>query len=552
MYNSYFGFSELPFENNLNQRFLFLSDSHKEVLVALYYFIKEKKGLALVCGDAGIGKTMLINSFIALLPSQIHSITIYNPHVSNLELVRFIAKDLGIAVLKENVLELIEEMKGALIAAKQQGRDYLLIIDEAQVLSNENFEQIRLLTNIEIPEGKLLQILLVGKYEMSQKIDSDDTRQLRQRIKVNRCLFPLIQAETFAYIDHRLQAAGSSFQARFAEDCVTMVHELTGGVPRNINLLCDNALFICMTEGLEKVNPQILKKAWKVLQTDSIWALQPPPKSWRRKVLWRSAVACLAFLLLGFALGQSDLPRHLLAGRLDVPSQPLARTTTNSETNLDLVSTKQTVALPQDHWVTAEEVSPQVLQPQFSEEPSPATPSPEQTVAVPQAHQATTEEVSPQVLEPQPSEEPSPTTPSPEQTIALPQAHRVTAEDGNLSRIISKFYPNNQEVGLAAVLLANPQITSSDLIYVGQQLTLPNIKNTGKIFRLLDAKYYVYYDQYISDSPMQQTLKRLQERQVRFVVREAQELGVKIYRIFLGGYDQETELHKAITLAANS
>jgi general secretion pathway protein A len=310
MYNSYFGFSELPFENNLNQRFLFLSDSHKEVLVALYYFIKEKKGLALVCGDAGIGKTMLINSFIALLPSQIHSITIYNPHVSNLELVRFIAKDLGIAVLKENVLELIEEMKGALIAAKQQGRDYLLIIDEAQVLSNENFEQIRLLTNIEIPEGKLLQILLVGKYEMSQKIDSDDTRQLRQRIKVNRCLFPLIQAETFAYIDHRLQAAGSSFQARFAEDCVTMVHELTGGVPRNINLLCDNALFICMTEGLEKVNPQILKKAWKVLQTDSIWALQPPPKSWRRKVLWRSAVACLAFLLLGFALGQSDLPRH--------------------------------------------------------------------------------------------------------------------------------------------------------------------------------------------------------------------------------------------------
>jgi general secretion pathway protein A len=515
MYNAYFGFSESPFENNLNQRFLFLSDSHKEVLAALYYFIKDKKGLALVGGDVGTGKTMLINSFIALLPSQIHSITISNPHVSNLELVRFIAKDLGIAVQKENVLELIEKTKGALIAARQQGRDYLLIIDEAQVLSNENLEQIRLLSNIEIPEGKLLQILLVGQYEMSQKIDSDDMRQLRQRININRCLFPLTQAETFAYIDHRLQAAGSSFQARFAENCVKMVHDLTGGVPRNINLLCDNALFICMTEGLEKVNPQILKKAWKVLQTDSIWALQAPPTPWRRGLLWRSAVACLASLLLGFALGQSDLPRHLLAGRLDARSQPLARTTTNSETNLDLVSKKQTLALPQDHRVTAEEVSPQVP-------------------------------------EPQPSVAPSPAMPSPEQAVALPQDHRVTAEDGNLSRIISKFYPNNKEVGLAAVLLANPQITSSDLIYVGQQLILPNIKNTGKIFRLPDAKYYVYYDQYISDSPRQRALKRLQERQVRFVVREAQELGVKVYRIFLGGYDQETELHKAITLSAKS
>jgi general secretion pathway protein A len=552
MYNAYFGFSESPFENNLNQRFLFLSDSHKEVLAALYYFIKDKKGLALVGGDVGTGKTMLINSFIALLPSQIHSITISNPHVSNLELVRFIAKDLGIAVQKENVLELIEKTKGALIAARQQGRDYLLIIDEAQVLSNENLEQIRLLSNIEIPEGKLLQILLVGQYEMSQKIDSDDMRQLRQRININRCLFPLTQAETFAYIDHRLQAAGSSFQARFAENCVKMVHDLTGGVPRNINLLCDNALFICMTEGLKKVNPQILKKAWKVLQTDSIWALQAPPTPWRRGLLWRSAVACLASLLLGFALGQSDLPRHLLAGRLDARSQPLARTTTNSETNLDLVSKKQTVALPQDHRVTAEEVSPQVPEPQPSVAPSPAMPSPEQTVALPQDHRVTAEEVSPQVPEPQPSVAPSPAMPSPEQAVALPQDHRVTAEDGNLSRIISKFYPNNKEVGLAAVLLANPQITSSDLIYVGQQLILPNIKNTGKIFRLPDAKYYVYYDQYIRDSPRQRALKRLQERQVRFVVREAQELGVKVYRIFLGGYDQETELHKAITLSAKS
>jgi general secretion pathway protein A len=549
MYNAYFGFSESPFENNLNQRFLFFSDSQKEILAALYYFIKEKKGLAMVCGDAGTGKTMLINCVIALLPSLVHPIIISNPHVVNLELVRFIAKDMGIAAQKENVLELIEEMKGALIAARQQGRDYLLIIDDAQVLSNENLEQIRLLSNIDISKGKLLKILLVGQDEVSQKIDSHDMRQLRQRININRFLSSMTQAETMAYMEHRLQAVGSSFQACLAENCAKMVHDLTGGVPRNINHLCDNALFICMTEGLKKVNPQILEKAWKALQTDTICTPQAPPTPWRRGLRWRSAVACLASLVLGFALGQSDLPRHLLAARLEAHFPPLAPTTRNS----DLVSQETNQAelpsyrgiLPQPDATTAAPTSPE------PSAPDPATPS---QVSAPNSQIARAPEpsleVSPQVPEPQPSVAPSPATPSPEQTMALPQAHGVTAEDGNLTRVIRKFYPNNKEVGLAAILLANPQITSLDLIYVGQQLILPYIKDTEKIFRLPDTKYYVYYDQYLSDSPRQQTLKRLQERQVRFVVLETQEPGVKVYRIFLGGYDQDTELQKAIALAA--
>lgn len=132
-------------------------------------------------GDVGTGKSMLINSLLALLPSQVQPITIPNPHVSYLKLIRFIAGILGIIDKNGNILELIEQMKEALIAARHQGRDYLLIIDEAQVLSNENLEQIRLLSNIEIPEGKLLQIFLVGQYELSRKIDGHSPARSRLR-----------------------------------------------------------------------------------------------------------------------------------------------------------------------------------------------------------------------------------------------------------------------------------------------------------------------------------------------------------------------------------
>jgi general secretion pathway protein A len=579
MYNAYFGFSESPFENNLDQRFLFLSESHTEVLAALFYLVKEKKGLALVCGDVGTGKTMLIHRLLTLLPSQVHPISIPNPSFSHSDLIKFIAGSLGITDKKENILELVDHMKGALLAARQQGIDYLLIIDEAQQLSDENLEQIRLLSNIEIPEEKLLQILLVGQNELSQKLNCHAMRPLRQRININRFLSPLTQAESRDYMDHRLRKAGSSFLACFAENCAKVVYDLTGGFPRNINHLCDNALLICMTEGKKEVNRQILMKAWEALQTDTICVSQAPATPRRSRLPWRSAAACLASLVLGFALGQSGLSRQLLQRIHEAHFHLLAQ----GQTSSDLVSqqTNQTssdiirdIIPPKDATAVASSpatlepsapdpdssqgvsspipqiakatqaappaISPQVPEPQYSE-PAPVAPKPEQTA--PQA-------ISPQVPEPQPSVESAPAAPSPEQTPPLFQTHQVTEEDGNLTRIVGKYYRENKDLAFAAVLLANPTITSENLIYAGQQLILPYMKNTDKIFSLPDGKYYAYYDKYLSDSSRQQALKHLKERQVRMVVRETQEPGVKVYRIFLGGYDQKADLQKAITLVA--
>ena len=232
MYNAYFGFSESPFEINLDQRFLFLCEDHTEVLAALLYFVKENKGLALVCGDVGTGKTMLINSFLARLPDTVKPILISNPLVSYLDLLHFIAGVLGINDKKENILELIEQIKGALLAARKEGKNFVLIVDEAHLFSDASLEQVRLLSNIEIPKGKLLQILLVGQYELSHKLNHPDMRQLRQRINISRFLSPLTPEETVAYIDHRLQRVGASFTACFEPKCEGLLYQLTAGLPR--------------------------------------------------------------------------------------------------------------------------------------------------------------------------------------------------------------------------------------------------------------------------------------------------------------------------------
>jgi len=266
MYNSYFGFSQSPFENNLDQRFLFLGEDHREVLAALLYFAEAKKGLAIVCGDVGTGKTMLINSFLDRLPDSVQSIMMLIPYASSLDILIHIANALKVRNTgNESVLELTDKVKKALTSAKLRTKSFVLIIDEAHLLSDQALEEIRLLSNIETPDQKLLQILLVGQYELSHKLDRPEMRHLRQRINVNRFLSPLNPEETFQYIDHRLKQVGSSFAAVFEDPCRSLIFKLTAGCPRLINQLCDNALLIGMTEGRQKINRKVLQQAHETL-----------------------------------------------------------------------------------------------------------------------------------------------------------------------------------------------------------------------------------------------------------------------------------------------
>ena len=287
MYNPYFGFSGSPFENTLDQRFLFLGEEHQEVLAALLYFIETKKGFALVCGDVGTGKTMLLNSLLEQLPETVSPVLIANPYVSSQELLLYLAYALGIkATGAEKVLELTDAVKNALLEAKSRDRHLILIVDEAHLLSDQALEEIRLLSNIETPTQKLLQILLVGQYELSHNLDRPEMRHLRQRINVNRFLAHLNPADTITYIDHRLHQVSSSFASVFEGNCRRLIFKLTKGVPRSLNQLCDNALLICMAEGRRQVDRRTLKQAQAALQADRL----STPKGWRAKargLVWK-------------------------------------------------------------------------------------------------------------------------------------------------------------------------------------------------------------------------------------------------------------------------
>lgn len=272
MYNAHFDFSEPPFENNLDQRFFFLSENHKEVLEALLFFVREGKGFALVCGDVGTGKTMLINSFLDQLPSAVKTIVLSNPDAGYLTLLRYIGRHLGVDDPSCSVLELFDAVKDALVKARQEGRRFILIIDEAHLLSNEALEGVRLLSNIETRQEKLLQILLVGQYELSHKLDRVDMRQLRERININRFLSPMDQSETIDYIDHRLRVAGGNYNSCFEANCQKLIYSLTQGVPRRVNLLCDHALLVCASLRLRKVNKDVLKRARDASLSDRILA----------------------------------------------------------------------------------------------------------------------------------------------------------------------------------------------------------------------------------------------------------------------------------------
>ena len=262
MYNSYFCFSESPFENNLDQRFLFLGEDHLEVLAALLYFAETRKGFAVVCGEVGTGKTMLLNSFLDRLPDSVQAIMIPTPYASSLDILIQIAKVLEVRNTdNESVLELTDKVKKALTSAKLRKKSFVLIIDEAHLLSDQALEDIRVLSNLETPDQKLLQILLVGTYDLSHKLDRPEMRDLRQRINVNRVLSPLSPEETLQYIDHRLKQVGSRIAAVFEAPCRSLIFKLTRGYPGLINQLCDTALLIGMTEGQRKVNGDALQKS---------------------------------------------------------------------------------------------------------------------------------------------------------------------------------------------------------------------------------------------------------------------------------------------------
>lgn len=278
MYQTYFGLNERPFSITPDPRFLYPSPQHQEALGHLQYGIGENSGFALLTGEVGTGKTTVIRALIERLPVGINVALITNPKLSAAELVASICDELEIAYPPNtsSLKTLIDLLNHYLLDQHQLGNHSVVIIDEAQNLSRESLEQIRLLTNLETHQQKLLRIILVGQPELRQLLQRHDLRQLSQRITARYHLRMLNADQTRAYIGHRLAVAGMGHNL-FSAAAISRVHRLTGGVPRLINALCDRALLGAYSEEKTTITPKIVTRAGQELFHGS--ATNPWPKA---------------------------------------------------------------------------------------------------------------------------------------------------------------------------------------------------------------------------------------------------------------------------------
>lgn len=271
MYTQYFKLGEPPFSIAPNPRYLYLSPQHREALAHLLYGIGVGGGFVALTGEVGTGKTTLCRCLLEQLPEDVDIALIFNPRLNSRELLASICDELRVSYPsgKTSFKQLIDALNHHLLDAHARGRRTIVLIDEAQNLSFEVLEQIRLLTNLETHQAKLLQIILVGQPELNQLLARPQLRQLAQRITARYHLSPLTRRETADYIRHRLAVAGT-LETLFGRSAIAEIYRRSGGIPRLVNLICDRALLGAYTLGKTKVGRAIARKAADELLPSSV------------------------------------------------------------------------------------------------------------------------------------------------------------------------------------------------------------------------------------------------------------------------------------------
>ncbi len=270
MYLEFYGLRQAPFDITPNPRFLFHSAKHREAFNHLLYGIRERKGFIQLTGEVGAGKTTLCRALLEQLDGRFSTALILNPVLSADELMRAIAVEFGLNVKGSDRMETIAAISDFLLQQVLNGKETVLIIDEAQNLTEDLLEQVRLLSNIETDDQKLVQIILMGQPELRERLNSPRLRQLRQRITVRYHLSPLRLGEMGQYIQHRLSLAGGNGTPVFTRPALWRIFNYSEGVPRLINALCDKALLAGFVAQSHRITFGMVGRAIRELEGDIV------------------------------------------------------------------------------------------------------------------------------------------------------------------------------------------------------------------------------------------------------------------------------------------
>lgn len=303
MYTQFFGLRERPFSITPDPRYLYMSQRHADALAHLIYGISQSGGFIQLTGEVGTGKTTLVRSLFEQLPDEADLAVILNPELTTVDFLTAISEELGVVPPPDcSTKTLVDGLNAYLLEAHARGRRTVLIVDEAQNLGTDVLEQVRLLTNLETPKQKLLQIILIGQPELRELLSREDMRQLAQRVTGRYHLEPLSQEDTSKYIEHRMKVAGASGEI-FLPAAVREIYRWSKGVPRLINVVADRALLAGYTQETRAIDKWLVRRAAAEVYGDRFVPL------WQRRLAGAIAVGGIALLAAGLSLWLTMDPR---------------------------------------------------------------------------------------------------------------------------------------------------------------------------------------------------------------------------------------------------
>lgn len=312
MYLSFYRLKQEPFHITPDPEFLYLSPSHREALAAIIYGIEQKKGFVAIVGAVGVGKTTILRSYLETADKQrLKTIYIFNARLTFEGLLKTIYEEMGLPIETADTVEMVNRLFQVLVDQYSQGNSVILVIDEAQNMPVETLENLRMLSNLETPKDKLIQIVLVGQPEFEETLNLNQLRQLKQRIAIRSTILPLTKTESLEYMRHRLHKAGGKAEAIFSPSALDAVIKKAGGIPRVMNILSDNALITGFGYQQKPIGAKIVKEV--IADFDG----KKKGFSWK----WQQAASAFAVLCVGAGI-------FLLAayGKLgvseDVPPKP--------------------------------------------------------------------------------------------------------------------------------------------------------------------------------------------------------------------------------------